>query len=154
MRFYFQYSFLFVVYFIGWFIAHPRQNCPQIQDFNVTKCRTVHANLNQRPARMLIDESKMAVDSSLNYLNRRMQHTNLKLKTSIYSKIDNKTNLYLQNRSTKTSHNRPIQIAHCTLSRSINSDRTLWLHQPTTHTQTRKNCLRNQFLEWLETSSY
>ena len=57
---------------------------------------------------MLIDESKMAVDSSFSFLNLRKQHTNLKLK--LLCKIETQTTLTEQNRSTKTSYDRPIQI--------------------------------------------
>ena len=39
---------------------------------------------------MLIDESKMAVDSSFSFLNLRKQHTNLKLK--LLFKIETQTN--------------------------------------------------------------
>ena len=39
---------------------------------------------------MLIDESKMAVDSSFSFLNLRKQHTNLKLK--FLFKIETQTN--------------------------------------------------------------
>ena len=59
---------------------------------------------------MLIDESKMAADSSFNFLNRRKQHTNLKLR--LLFKTENKTNLYEQNRSTETFYDRPIQIVN------------------------------------------
>ena len=57
---------------------------------------------------MLIDESKMAVDSSFIFLNLRKQHTNLKLKLLL--KIETRTTLTEQNRSTKTSFDQPIQI--------------------------------------------
>ena len=57
---------------------------------------------------MLIDESKMAVDSSFSFSNLRKQHTNLKLK--LLFKIETHTTLDEQNRSTKTSYNWPIQI--------------------------------------------
>ena len=84
---------------------------------------------------MVIDESKMAVDSSFSFLNLRKQHTNLKLK--LLFNIETRTTLTEQNRSTKTFYNRPIQIhqvliatdqiqvAPYTLSRSSNSDRQL-----------------------------
>ena len=51
---------------------------------------------------MLIDESKMAVDSSFTFLNLRKQHTNLKLK--LLFKIKTQTPLTEQNRYTNTSH--------------------------------------------------
>ena len=57
---------------------------------------------------MLIDESKTAVDSSFNFLNLRKQHTKLKLKLLL--KTETQTTLTEQNRSTKTSYDRPIQI--------------------------------------------
>ena len=57
---------------------------------------------------MLIDESKMAVDSSFSFLNLRKQLSNLKLK--LLFKIETHTTLTEQNRSTKTSYDRPIQI--------------------------------------------
>ena len=84
---------------------------------------------------MLIDESKMAVESSFSFLNLRKQYTNLKLK--LLFNIETRTTLTEQNRSTKTFYNRPIQIhqvliatdqiqvAPYTLSRSSNSDRQL-----------------------------
>ena len=53
---------------------------------------------------MLIDKSKMAVDSSFS-LNLRKQHTNLKLK--LLFKIETQTTLTEQNRSTKTYYDRP-----------------------------------------------
>ena len=52
---------------------------------------------------MLIDESKMAVDSSFSLLNLRKQHTNLKL--TLLFKIETQTTLTEQNRSTKISYN-------------------------------------------------
>ena len=68
--------------------------------------------------------------------------------------IENKTNFYEQNRSTKTSQDRPTQIVP--LPRSPNSDRTLHtiaidqfrshtirVHMPTTDTNSRLNCLRS-----------
>ena len=57
---------------------------------------------------MLIDELKMAVDSSFSFLNLRKQHTNLKL--TLIFKIETYTTLTEQNRSTNTSYDRPIQI--------------------------------------------
>ena len=57
---------------------------------------------------MLIDKSKMAVDSSFSFLNLRKQHTNLKLK--LLFKIETQNPLTEQNRSTKTSYDQPIQI--------------------------------------------
>ena len=54
---------------------------------------------------MLIDESKMAVDSSFSFLSLRKQHTNLKLK--LLFKIETQTTLTEQNRSAKTSYDRP-----------------------------------------------
>ena len=94
---------------------------------------------------MLIDESKMAVDSSFSFLNLRKQHTNLKLK--LLFKIETQNPLTEQNRSTKTSYDRAIQIvkdltatdqvqvALYTLSRSTNSDRPLYSYtsQPQIH---------------------
>ena len=71
---------------------------------------------------MLIDKSKMAVVICFSFLNRRNQLTNLKLRFLL--KTANKTNLYEQNRSTKTSHDRPIQIVPPL--RLPNSDRTLY----------------------------
>ena len=104
---------------------------------------------------MLIDESKMAVDSSFSFLNLRKQHTYLKLK--LLFKIETQDPLTEQNLSTKTSYDRPnqiikdlitidqVQVAPYTLSQSTNSDRQLYdytLHKPTTDTQTRQNCLQ------------
>ena len=57
---------------------------------------------------MLIDESKMAVDRFFSFLNLRKQHANLKLK--LLFKIETQNPLTEQNRSTKTSYDRPIQI--------------------------------------------
>ena len=57
---------------------------------------------------MLIDESKLAVDSSFSFANLRKHHTNLKLK--LLFKIETKTTFTKQNRSTKTSYDQPIQI--------------------------------------------
>ena len=57
---------------------------------------------------MLIDESKMAVDSSFSFLNLRKQHTNLKL--TLPFEIEAQNPLTEQNRSTNTSYDRPIQI--------------------------------------------
>ena len=57
---------------------------------------------------MLIDESKITVNSSFSVLNLRKQHTNLKLK--LLFKIQTQNPLTEQNRSTETSYNRPIQI--------------------------------------------
>ena len=57
---------------------------------------------------MLIDKSKMAVDSSFSFLNLRKQHTNLKLK--LLFKVKTHTTLTKQNRSTKTSYDPLIQI--------------------------------------------
>ena len=55
---------------------------------------------------MLIDESKMAVDSSFSFLNQRKQHTNLKLK--LLFKIENTKSLSLsKNHSSNTSYDRP-----------------------------------------------
>ena len=51
---------------------------------------------------MLIDESKMAVDSSFSFLNLRKQHTNLKLK--LLFKIKTQNPFTEQNQSTNTSH--------------------------------------------------
>ena len=85
---------------------------------------------------MLIDESKMAVDSSFSFLNLRKQHTNLKLK--LLFKIETHNPFTEQNRSTKTSYDRPIQIVKdliatdqvqvtpYTLLQSTNSDRQLY----------------------------
>ena len=58
---------------------------------------------------MLIDESKMTVDSSFSFLNLKKQHINLKLK--LLFKIETLPTLTEKNRSTKTSYDRPIQIA-------------------------------------------
>ena len=64
---------------------------------------------------MLIDEPKMAVDSSFSFLNRRNQHTNLDLSTSISDlRLKHRPTFTGQNRSTKTSHNRIIQIVNNT----------------------------------------
>ena len=57
---------------------------------------------------MLIDELKMAVDSSLSFLNLRKQQTDFKLK--LLFKTETQTALTDQNRSTKTSYYRRIQI--------------------------------------------
>ena len=51
---------------------------------------------------MLIDEPKMAVDSSFTFLNLRKQHTDLELK--FLFKIETQNPLTEQNRSTNTSH--------------------------------------------------
>ena len=79
---------------------------------------------------MLIDESKMAVDSSFSFLNLRKQHTNLKLK--LLFKIET------QNRSTKLltidriqiakdlTATDQVQVAPYTPSRLSNSDRQLY----------------------------
>ena len=57
---------------------------------------------------MLINESKMAVDSFFSFLNLRKQLTNLKFK--LLFKIETHTTLAEQNCSTNTSYDRPIQI--------------------------------------------
>ena len=57
---------------------------------------------------MLIDESKMADDSSFSFLDCRKQHTNLKLNSI---KIETQPTLTEQNRSTKTSYDCPILVA-------------------------------------------
>ena len=103
---------------------------------------------------MLIDESKMAVDSSFSLLNLRKQHPNLKL--TLLFKIETQTTLTEQNRSTKTSYDRPDSDGkrpnrdrpgssrHYTLSRSTRfRSPTIRLHKPTTDTQTQLNCLQN-----------
>ena len=51
---------------------------------------------------MLIDESKMAVDSSFSFLNLRKQHSNFKLK--FLFKIETQNPLTELNSSTNTSH--------------------------------------------------
>ena len=62
----------------------------------------------------------MAIDGSFSFLNRRKRHTNLKLK--LLFKIDTQTTLTEQNRSSKTSHDRPIQIAkHLTATAQFRS---------------------------------
>ena len=103
---------------------------------------------------MSIDKSKMAVDSSFGFLNLRKQHTNLKLKFPF--KIEHKTTLTEQYRSTKTSYDRPDSDRkrpnrdrsgsgrHYTLSRLTRfRSPTTRLYKPTTDTETRQNCLRN-----------
>ena len=94
---------------------------------------------------MLIDESKMAVDSSFSCLNLRKQHTNLKLK--LVFEIETQNPLTEQNRSIKTSYDRPDSDHkrlnrdgsgsghHYTLSRSTNSDCQLYgyTNQPQIH---------------------
>ena len=50
--------------------------------------RMVHVDLNQRTTKVLIDKSKMAVDSSFSFLIRRKHHTNPKLRLLL--KIENK----------------------------------------------------------------
>ena len=93
---------------------------------------------------MLIDESKMAVDSSFSFLNLRKQHTNLKLK--LLFKIKNTKPLSLSKTLltidqiqivkdlTATDQ---VQVAPYTLSRSPKSDRqVIRLHKPTTELQT------------------
>ena len=50
----------------------------------------------------------MAVDNSFSFLNLRKQHTKLKL--TLLFKIETQPTLTEQNRSTKTSYYRPIQI--------------------------------------------
>ena len=70
---------------------------------------------------MLIDESKMAADSSFSFLNLRKQHTNLKLKLPF--KIETQTNLL-----SKIAPLTPL---------------TKWLYEPTQDTQARLNCLQN-----------
>ena len=57
---------------------------------------------------MLIDKSKMAVDSAFSFLNLRKQHTNLKLKLLL--QVETHTILTKQNCPTKTSYDQPIQI--------------------------------------------
>ena len=42
--------------------------------------RIAHVGWNSRTTEMLIDKSKMAVDSFFSFLNLRKQHTNLELK--------------------------------------------------------------------------
>ena len=90
---------------------------------------------------MLIDESKLAVDSSFSFLNLGKEHTNLKLK--LLFKIKTQPTLTEQNRSTKTSYDRPIQIVKdLTTIDQVQVD-TTQRHKPTTDTQTRQNCLWN-----------
>ena len=74
-----------------------------------------------REREMLIDESKMAVDSSFSFLNLRKQHTNLKLK--LLFKIETQTNSL-----SKIAPLTPL---------------TKWLYEPTPDTQTRLNCQQN-----------
>ena len=94
---------------------------------------------------MLIDESKMAVDISFSFLNLR-KLTNLKLK--LLFKIETQTTLTEQNRSTKTSYDRPDSDCkrpnhdqpgsghYYTLSQSTRfRSPTIRLHKPTTGTQ-------------------
>ena len=57
---------------------------------------------------MLIDESKMRANSSFSFLNRRKRHTNLKLK--LLFNIETQQTLTEQNRSSKTSYDRLIQV--------------------------------------------
>ena len=70
---------------------------------------------------MLIDESKMAVDSSFSFLNLRQQHANLKLK--LLFKIETQTNSL-----SKIAPLTPL---------------SKWLYMPTPDTPTQGNCLRN-----------
>ena len=70
---------------------------------------------------MLIDESKMAVDSSFSFLNLRKQHTNPKL--NLLFKIETQTNSLR-----KIAPLTPL---------------TKRLYEPTPDTQTQPNCLQN-----------
>ena len=108
---------------------------------------------------MLIDESKMAVDSSFSFLNLRKQHTILN--GNFYLRLKHKTTLTEQNRSTNTSYDRPgsdckrlnrdrpdsgrtLHTLAIAQFRSPNSDRqTIRLHKPTTDTHTQQKCPRN-----------
>ena len=74
---------------------------------------------------MLIDELKMADDSSSSFLNLRKQHANLKL--NFYLRLKHKTN----------SLSKPAPLTPLTKR----------LYEPTPDTQTRLNCLRNQYLK-------
>ena len=103
---------------------------------------------------MLIDESKMAVDSSFSFLNLRKHHTNLKLK--LLFKIETQT-LSLSKiaplnflRSTNSDRKRPNRdrpgsdrTLHTTIAIDQFRSRTIRLHKPTTDIQTQQNCLRN-----------
>ena len=90
---------------------------------------------------MLIDNSKLAVDSSFSFLNLGKEHTNLKLK--LLFKIEIQPILTEQNRSTKTFYDRPIQIIKdLTAIDQVQVD-TTQPHKPTTDKQTRQNCLWN-----------
>ena len=86
---------------------------------------------------MLVDESKIAVDSFFSFLNLRKQPTNLKLK--LLFKIETQTTLTEQNCSTIISYDQLLQIAidltmidqvqiafYTLLSRLTNSDRPLY----------------------------
>ena len=70
---------------------------------------------------MLIDESKMAVDSSFSFLNLRKQHTSLKLK--LLFKIETQA----------------LSLSKIALLTPLSKR----LYEPTPDTQTRLNCLRN-----------
>ena len=92
---------------------------------------------------MLLDESKMAADSSISFLNCGKQHTNLKLRT-FYLRLKTKPNSpqaksLHQNLSQSTNSDR------ICLSRSTNSDRTLQLHKPNTVTQSRLTAYETNF---------
>ena len=115
---------------------------------------------------MLIDESKMAVDSSFSFLNLRKQHTNLKLK--LLFKIETRTTLTEQigplkllttdkfrlekyltatdqiEVATTHNHDQPGSGRYYTQSQSTRfRSPTIRLLKPITDTQTRQNCLRN-----------
>ena len=96
---------------------------------------------------MLIDESKMAVDSSFSFLTLRKQLTNLKLK--LLFKIENTKPLLLSKIAPLTlltidqiqivkdlTATDQVQVAPYTLSRPPNSDRQLYGYtsQPQIHT--------------------
>ena len=70
----------------------------------------------------------MGADSSFSFLNRRKQYNNLKLRQKF--KIENKTNLHEQNRSTKTSHDQSIQIVHSTAIAQFRSHKTRYSDRP------------------------
>ena len=105
---------------------------------------------------MLIDESKMAVDSFFSFLNLRKQHTNLKLKLLQYLRLKHKllslskipplkliTIDQIQMVKDLTATNQvQVEVATLhTLAIALFRSPTISLRTPTTDTQTHQNCL-------------
>ena len=86
----------------------------------------VHVDLSQRTTKVLIDQSKMAVDSFVSFLNRRKQHTNLKL------------NYYLFKIKKKFPRSKIALLKLLAISQFKSQ---LRLHKSVTDTQSRLNCL-------------